>query len=419
MTNREVGSTPSRPAVNDQDATPRLFPPEETLRRVLPFMNEAGITRVANVTNLDTVGIPVVNTYRPNSRSISVSQGKGVTLAAAKASGIMEALELFVAERPLLPLRRASHDDLRRQQQSVIDVWNLPRLARSSFSDRLALSWVEGVDLGNGGCRRWVPFDIVHTDWTMPLVGGSELFLISTNGLASGNSFAEAVSHAICELVERDATTLWYCQDDVERKRSRIANHTIKDESCRVLLDAFERAGVMVGVWETTTDVGISSFHCMTAERDIASLRRVPPTTGQGCHLSPKIALSRAMTEAAQKRLTMITGARDDLPRSQYAKRIDAAYQGRVLDLIRELGGARSFADAPCMTLASAEDEVKSEVARLAARNLTEVVAVELTPREAPFAVVRVIIPGLEGMHDMEGYVPGARAKARLGEQMS
>jgi ribosomal protein S12 methylthiotransferase accessory factor len=417
MTNREVESTPAGPAVLRHEATHRLFPPEETLLRVVPFMKEAGITRVANVTNLDTVGIPVVNTYRPNSRSISVSQGKGLTLAAAKASGVMEALELFVAERPSLPLRRASHDDLRRQNQSVIDVWNLPRLARSSFSDRIALSWVEGVDLGNDGPRRWVPFDIVHTDWTMPLVSGSEMFLISTNGLASGNSFAEAVSHAICELVERDATTLWYCQGDVERKRSRIANRTIQDESCRVLLDNFERAGVMVGVWETTTDVGFSSFHCMTTERDKASLRRAPSTTGHGCHPSPRIALSRALTEAAQKRLTMITGARDDLPRSQYAKRVDAAYEGRVLDLIRESEGARSFADAPSMTGPSAEDEVQSEIASLAALGLTQVVAVDLTPKDAPFVVVRVIIPGLEGMHDMEGYVPGARAKARLGEQ--
>jgi YcaO-like protein with predicted kinase domain len=419
MTDRDAEWRSSRPAVGRHDATHRLFPPEETLRRVLPFMKEAGITRVANVTNLDIVGIPVVNTYRPNSRSIAVSQGTGLTLAAAKASGVMEALELFVAERPLLPLRRASQHDLCRQGESMIDVWSLPRLARSSFSDRLALSWIEGVDLGSGGARRWVPFDIVHTDWTMPLVSGSEMFSISTNGLASGNSFAEAVSHAICELVERDATTLWYCQRDVERKRSRIANRTIEDESCRVLLDSFERAGVMVGVWETTTDVGISSFHCMTADRDVASLRRVPPTTGQGCHPSPRIALSRALTEAAQKRLTMITGARDDLLRSEYAKRIDAAYEGRVLDLIRESEGARSFADAPCMSEASAEDEVKSEIASLAALDLTQVVAVDLTPKDAPFAVVRVIVPGLEGMHDIDGYVPGTRAKARFQEQMS
>lgn len=419
MTRREVDPVLTGRAKRHHEGTHRLFSPEETLRRVLPFMKVAGITRVANVTNLDTVGIPVVNAYRPNSRSISVSQGKGLSLAAAKASGVMEALELFVAERPPLPLRRASHDDLRQQQHSVIDVWSLPRLATSSFRDRLPIAWVEGTDLGAEGATRWVPFDVVHTDWTLPLVAGSEMFLISSNGLASGNSFLEAASHAICELVERDATTLWYCQGDVERKHSRVAIGTIEDESCRIVLETFETAGVAVGIWETTTDVGIPSFHCMIAERDTSSLRRVPPTTGQGCHPAREVALSRALTEAAQKRLTMITGARDDLQRSEYAKRVDAAYAGRVLDLIRESEGARSFGDAPSMARSTLEDDVNWEIDRLAAIGLRQVVAIELTSKDMPFSVVRVLIPGLEAMHDVEGYVPGPRARARLGEQTS
>ncbi len=52
-----------------------------------------GISRVTNVTGLDTVGIPLVMVCRPNSRSISVSQGKGCDLDAAKASGVMESVE--------------------------------------------------------------------------------------------------------------------------------------------------------------------------------------------------------------------------------------------------------------------------------------------------------------------------------------
>ncbi|CAN5925585.1 YcaO-like family protein [soil metagenome] len=396
-------------------AARRLFVPEETLRRVGPFMKAAGITRVANVTNLDTVGMPVVNVYRPNSRSISVSQGKGITLAAAKTSGVMEALELSAAERPPLPLRRAGHADLRRQH-SVVDVWNLPRFATSSFRDTVPLSWAEGIDLADGGAARWVPFDVVHTDWTLPLVAGSEMFVISTNGLASGNSFMEAASHAICELVERDATTLWSCQGDADRKACRIATATIDDEDCRRLLDTFERAGIAVGIWESTTDVGIPSFQCMIAERDSASLRRVPPAAGQGCHPAREVALARALTEAAQKRLTLITGARDDLQRSEYAKRLDAAHAGRVMDLIREPEGRR-FRDGPAGPRASAGDEVAWAVERLAAIGLRQVVAIELTARDLPFSVVRVVVPGLEPMHDIEGYVPGARARARLGEQ--
>ena len=403
---------------NHCDGTHRVLTPEETLERVTPFMVTAGITRLANVTNLDTVGIPVVNAYRPNSRSISVSQGKGLTLAAARTSGVMEAVELFVAERPPLPLRRASHDDLR-QQHSVVDVWNLPRAATSSFRDALPILWVEGVDLGEDRAARWVPFDVVHTDWTLPLVAGSEMFLISSNGLASGNSYMEAASHAICELVERDATTLWYCRSEPERKRFRIATSSIDDERCHELLARFERAGVAVGIWETTSDVGIPSFHCMIAERDTASLRRVPPSTGQGCHPAREVALSRALCEAAQKRLTMITGARDDLQRSEYAKRLDAAYAGRVLDLILEPEGSRSFRDAPTWSAPTLEGDVTWEIERLASAGIRQVIAIELTQAGTPFSVVRVLAPGLEPMHDVAGYVPGARARARLGERPS
>ncbi len=58
-------------------------------------MSAMGITRIADVTGLDTIDIPVVMVSRPNSRSVSVSQGKGCTLAAAKASGLMESVEGF------------------------------------------------------------------------------------------------------------------------------------------------------------------------------------------------------------------------------------------------------------------------------------------------------------------------------------
>ena len=73
--------------------THRTVSTQETMTRVSPFLQQMGITRIANVTGLDTIGIPVVMVTRPNSRSVAVSQGKGLSLTAAKASGVMEAIE--------------------------------------------------------------------------------------------------------------------------------------------------------------------------------------------------------------------------------------------------------------------------------------------------------------------------------------
>jgi YcaO-like protein with predicted kinase domain len=67
-----------------KSGTHRLVPPAETLARLRPLLPKLGITRVANVTGLDTIGIPVAMAVRPNSRSLSVSQGKGLDLDAAR-----------------------------------------------------------------------------------------------------------------------------------------------------------------------------------------------------------------------------------------------------------------------------------------------------------------------------------------------
>ncbi|KYF86628.1 hypothetical protein BE20_00300 [Sorangium cellulosum] len=93
--------------------THRQVPPEETLRRVRRLMPVMGITRIANVTGLDNIGIPVVMVCRPNSRSLSVSQGKGLDLPTAQASGLMESVEAYHAERIDLPLKLASYEELR------------------------------------------------------------------------------------------------------------------------------------------------------------------------------------------------------------------------------------------------------------------------------------------------------------------
>ena len=168
-------------------STHRLVPPESTFERVRPFASVMGITRIANVTGLDNIGIPVVMVCRPNSRSISVSQGKGYDLVGAKVSGLMESVESFHAERVSHPLRLCSLEDLR-YSESVVDVDRLPRLSDSKFTPFERILWVEGEDLLVGGAR-WVPYEMVHLDYTMPLPSGHGCFQASSNGL-SGSRFS-------------------------------------------------------------------------------------------------------------------------------------------------------------------------------------------------------------------------------------
>jgi ribosomal protein S12 methylthiotransferase accessory factor len=78
--------------------THRLCAPAETFNRISQHFATVGITRIADVTGLDMIGIPVCNAVRPNAKSLSVSQGKGANLLLAKVSAAMEAIELYHAE---------------------------------------------------------------------------------------------------------------------------------------------------------------------------------------------------------------------------------------------------------------------------------------------------------------------------------
>ena len=93
-------------------------------------LGEMGITRVASVTGLDDIGVPVVMAWR----TLSVFQGKGLTLEAARVSGAMEAIETFHAEEKLeLPARTATRAELA-GQVSAVDLVALP--LRRGFASR-------------------------------------------------------------------------------------------------------------------------------------------------------------------------------------------------------------------------------------------------------------------------------------------
>jgi YcaO-like protein with predicted kinase domain len=246
-----------------QSGTHRIISPEETLESVRRFFPVMGITRVADITGLDVIGIPVVTACRPNSRSVTVSLGKGLDLAAAMASGVMESIEAFMAERITRPLMLGSFNDLR-FSHPLVDVDFLPRTTDSLYDPDLPILWIEGKELLTG-TRRWVPYEMVHTAYTLPAPSGTGCFIATSNGLASGNHFLEAVSHAICETVERDAATLHSVRAPQETALRRIDLRTVNDPCCGEALGRLDRAGMSVGIWDITTDIGIPAFICLIA----------------------------------------------------------------------------------------------------------------------------------------------------------
>ena len=215
--------------------THRLAAPSETLAKVRPFAARMGITRLGNITGLDRIGIPVAVAVRPNSRSVSVSQGKGLELSQAMASALMEACEGFHAEE-VGPLHRVPYRDLSRSQ-IVVDPATLCVGIRH-FDAEAPIDWVQGYDLlRDEPC--WVPAEIVHTDYTLPRPDG--YFLAGSNGLASGNHLTEAINAALYELVERDAVALWIAQPLRRRASYALDLTSVGDPDCRALLSGMRQ----------------------------------------------------------------------------------------------------------------------------------------------------------------------------------
>src|SRR4051812_23015637 len=90
--NRVLGSgDPTR--IGHRNGTHRVVSPDETWQALRPLLEPAGITRVADLTWLDELGIPTVQAVRPASVTLSVSQGKASTYRAAQVSAVMESIE--------------------------------------------------------------------------------------------------------------------------------------------------------------------------------------------------------------------------------------------------------------------------------------------------------------------------------------
>ncbi|AGT09851.1 YcaO-like family protein [Paracoccus aminophilus] len=386
----------------------RRIPPAETVARLRPLLPAMGITRIADLTGLDRIGVPVAMVCRPNARSLAVSQGKGLTIEAATASGVMEAAEFYHAEHIELPLRLGSVNELS-ASLAFADLARLPRIS-DLFHPDLVMLWVEGWDLVSGAAR-WLPFESVRGNFTLPPPPGSGCFDCGTNGLASGNSTIEAICHAICELVERDGTALWHARGPEAQGATGLDLGSVDDPACREVLARLEAADFDVLVWETTTDLGIASFFALISDR------RAPDQhlgLGAGTHPTREIALLRALTEAVQVRMTYISGARDDLTAAEYLP-CERQRRARTAQRWREDHRAiRRFDAVPGQISDSFAEDLDWLLGRLGGAGLTEVVAVDLGKPALGLAVVRVVIAGLEGLHDHPAYQPGPRARAVL-----
>ena len=80
------------------NGTSRISPAQETLKRITSISQKIGVTRLADITNMDKLGIPNYSAVLPGTEDyIWVYSGKGPTKAHARASALMESIERYSA----------------------------------------------------------------------------------------------------------------------------------------------------------------------------------------------------------------------------------------------------------------------------------------------------------------------------------
>ncbi|WP_404712009.1 YcaO-like family protein [Sphingomonas sp. MMS24-J13] len=365
--------------------THRAVPPVKTLARVAPYAARCGVTRLADVTGLDTIGIPVFQAVRPLARSLSVSQGKGATRAAAKVSALMEAIELHHAELVAPIAQRAATTD----EAAFCGAISRGHTQRAPFDPDRVRGWCDAVDLLSG-CKIGVPHALVSMDFT---VAAPDDIVPSSNGLASGNDLGEATNSALCELIERDAHSRWLTLSTRERFATAIDIGSIDDRLGRRLIAHVDAAGFGLRLWDLSAGEGPAVILCAIFETFSSKALIQRPALGGGAHPSARIALARAITEAAQSRATMIAGARDDLTDESYQDpanmRLQMLFEGGF-----GLGGGQSWRMVPDRARASFDTDRDWLIARCAVRGAHGIARVDLSPAEEGIGIVKLIIPG-------------------------
>ncbi|WP_205325319.1 YcaO-like family protein [Glycomyces sp. YM15] len=380
----DPGGGPAVDAVPDDapkacwSGTHRALAPAETLREIEPLFPVFGITRLADVTWLDEIGIPIYQAVRPDSWTLSVSQGKGLTAELAKISAAMESIESWHAERAQPGDTVATVADMERE--CGYRVSDLTLEPRHVLRPGLKLRWTRARRL-DGDADAFLPSDLLQLDgrvrptWTPPL------FMLNSNGLASGNTFTEAALHGLYEVIERDALSR------AETAEPRFLDLATVDGSAAGVLEQLAAAEIDVRVEVLPSPTGLACFRATIWSEMFPVL-----FAGAGAHLDRDVALCRALTEAAQSRVTEIAAARDDLSSGSYRR----ARTGRTpkpapppqADMV-------GYDPIPSVRNTSLAEDVRDAVAGVMAVTGRSPLVADHTIDEVGIPVVRVVAPGL------------------------
>src|SRR5919107_740031 len=315
---------------------------------------------------------------------------------------------------------RSSYSELSKTHK-VLHPDEIVEPMRFVYHTDMMMDWLPGYDLVSGE-EIMVPASIALFRYTSSPPAINPFSYFHTNGLASGNVMEEAVCHALCEVIERDAMSLadlrasaipFHILRTIVHSLNAAAfsvSHILPDkfvddpsifpdvditeidfEPIKTLVEKFRQAGISLMVKDITSDIGIPTFNASSVEwisHDYGYLAE-----GHGTHPDARIALLRAITEVSQTRAANIQGARDDLRKIKYGQNnTDDKRAWQFMPSSKKV----KFSEVTSYFNQDILNDIKLILEHLKQTGLNRAIIVNLTNDSIGIPVVRAIVPGLE-----------------------
>jgi ribosomal protein S12 methylthiotransferase accessory factor YcaO len=439
------------------DGLTRARSVEDTLDAIIPICAKIGVTRISDISCMDKLYIPNYSVVLPGTDDIIwVYGGKGITRSHAKASALMETIERYssLSSSYARSFVRGSYIQLSQSYNKVLHPAEVVEPVDQEYDDKAhVMDFLPGFDLLTNE-EVLVPAEIALYRHSPKLPATCVFSHFHTNGLASGNVVEEAICHALCEVIERDAVSIAdLCASCIpyniletmidslkkdERYRYLVSKIPVENtfvddpsifpdidiseiteefEPIKRLVKRFTDTGVPLLIKDITQkDIGIPTILASSAEwitHDYGYFAK-----GYGTHPDARIALIRAITELSQTRAVNIQGARDDLKKIRYKENDEI--QKRKWQFIPTSSPLASqhnstkkiieFAEITTHINEDIKDDIKLILYNLSKARLKRAIIVDLTIPTIRMPVIRAIIPGLETF-EVTNSVMGDRAR--------
>lgn len=375
----------------------RIRKSEETLKLAKAAAGKFGVTRVTDTTWLDKIGIPVFASIRPNAKlgSLCVNAGKGIRAIDAKVGAYMEAIEFACCEQSINnTLDEALLSPSEIEESNGFDFTFMDLCPR--FSVKIIdkpIPCVKGTNIITNQ-QVFLPSELVFHPFANE--SSQQIFGSTSNGLASGNSELEAIVHGICEVFERDTQSFNYIKD-----RSKLVKLDECSPKIRSLVSKVENANLKLATRYTSNDFDMPYFQAFIMEEVESAPLSV--AIGTGCHIDKEIAIIRAITEAAQSRLSHIHGGRDDIiDRVKYFEKVGTEIKDRSIRQVRykaesdENGINFSDISSNKCEFEDLEDALSFLIEAATSAGFRSIVKFNLSPIDEELQVVKLVIPKAE-----------------------